>query len=188
MLIGLIVLIALASVPLFGGNLGRLADLGLRLVWLAVGALAVQVLIVNVIPGAGSHGTHAAIAIATYVVLAGVIAANIRIPGVAIVALGGLGNALAIVANGGVMPASASALATAGLEADPGVYTNSALVEHARLAFLGDVFAIPASIPAANVFSVGDILLAVGAGVVIHHACGSRLVRRRRPAGATVTP
>jgi hypothetical protein len=35
-------------------------------------------------------------------------------------------------------------------------------VEGARLWFLGDVFAIPASWPLANVFSVGDLLIAIG--------------------------
>ena len=92
-----------------------------------------------------------------------------------LIAIGGLANFLAIVANGGVMPASASALRTAGLAADPAGYTNSGLVEHAHLAFLGDVFALPASWPAANVFSVGDLLLAAGAFVLLHAVCGSRL-------------
>lgn len=47
------------------------------------------------------------------------------------------------------------------------------------LLFLGDVFAIPASWPFANVFSVGDVLIAVGAAYSIHATCGSRLVPAR---------
>ena len=45
---------------------------------------------------------------------------------------------------------------TAGLDVRSGEFANSDLVENAHLAFLGDVFAIPAGWPGANVFSVGD--------------------------------
>ena len=53
------------SVPLTGGKLERLADLDFRAVRWIVGALAVQVLIIVVIPG-GDTGLHRAIHIATY--------------------------------------------------------------------------------------------------------------------------
>jgi hypothetical protein len=49
-----------------------------------------------------------------------------------------------------------------------------------RLAFLGDVFAIPRGWPLANVFSVGDVLIAVGVVVAVHGICGSRPPWRRR--------
>ena len=178
MILGVLLLASLATVPLLGGHLSALADLRLRYLGFVVGALAVQVVVVNVLPG-GSHTAHAAIVIATYVVIGAALVANRRVPGIRLIALGGLLNFLAIVANGGVMPASASALRTAGLPADPSGYTNSGLVEHAHLAVLGDVFAIPATWPAANVFSIGDLLLAAGAFVLVHAACGSRLGRLR---------
>jgi len=143
---------------------------------LVVGALCVQILVVNVIPH-GDHDLHAAILVATYGALAVALIANRGVPGVPVIALGGLANLAAIIANGGVMPASASALRTAGLTADPAGYTNSGLVAHAHLAFLGDIFALPASWPAANVFSVGDLLLALGAFVLLHGVCRSRLGR-----------
>jgi hypothetical protein len=161
---------------LLGERLGALADLRLRLVPLVVGALCVQILVVNVIPH-GDHDLHAAILVATYGALAVALIANRGVPGVPVIALGGLANLAAIIANGGVMPASASALRTAGLTADPAGYTNSGLVAHAHLAFLGDIFALPASWPAANVFSVGDLLLALGAFVLLHGVCRSRLGR-----------
>jgi hypothetical protein len=177
-LIAALLIASIVSVPLLGGRLGALADLRLRLVPLVVGALAVQIVVVNVVPG-GDHTLHAAVLIATYLVIAIALIANRRVPGVKLIAAGGLANFLAIAANGGVMPASASALRTAGLAADPDGYTNSGLVEHAHLAFLGDVFALPASWPAANVFSIGDLLLAAGAFVLLHAVCGSRLGRLR---------
>jgi len=105
--------------------------------------------------------------------------ANRRLPGMALVGLGAAGNLLAIGANGGVMPASPTALAAAGMPADPPGFANSAALADPRLAFLGDVFAIPAGWPLANVFSAGDVLIAVGAVVAVHGICGSRLPWRR---------
>jgi hypothetical protein len=177
MLIGVVLLLAFVSVPLLGGSLGRLADLRLRLVPVAVAAFAIQILIVNVLPE-GDHTFHAAVHIATYAVLGLVMAANLAVPGLPLIALGGLSNALAIVANGGVMPASEGALRFAGMTPDPVAFTNSGLVADAHLAFLGDVFAVPAWVPAANVFSVGDLLLLAGAWVLVHRVCGSRLLSR----------
>ena len=106
--------------------------------------------------------------------------ANRELPGIPLVVLGAAANLLAIAANGGVMPASPSALATAGLPPEQPGFANSAALAHPRLAFLGDVFAIPAGWPLANVFSVGDVLIAAGAAVAIHGLCGSRLPWPRR--------
>jgi hypothetical protein len=169
-IIGALLLLGLASVPLAGGRLSALADLRLRLVGVAVGAFAVQIVVVNVLPG-GSHALHSGIHVATYAVLGVVVAANLRVPGLPLVALGGLSNAIAIAANGGVMPARAAALRLAGMDPDPAGFTNSALVAHPHLWFLGDVFAVPAWVPAANVFSVGDLLLVAGAWVLLHRVC-----------------
>jgi len=77
------------------------------------------------------------------------------------------------------MPATHGALATAGVTPSGETFANSAYVEHARLWFLGDVFAIPASWPLANVFSVGDVLIALGAAWAIL-ATARRSARERR--------
>ncbi|HZG96514.1 MAG TPA: DUF5317 family protein [Mycobacteriales bacterium] len=50
--------------------------------------------------------------------------------------------------------------------------------------WLGDVFAVPASMPLANVFSIGDIIMAAAAAYAVHRVCGTRLVRRRTTAAA----
>jgi hypothetical protein len=68
------------------------------------------------------------------------------------------------------MPASRGALAAAGRAAETSGFTNSTAVAHAHLAFLGDVFAVPTPLPLANVFSVGDVLLLVGAALLLHTA------------------
>ena len=51
-------------------------------------------------------------------------------------------------------------------------FSNSAVVADPALAPLTDIFAIPAGLPLANVFSVGDVLIAVG--IVATIAIGMR--------------
>ena len=58
------------------------------------------------------------------------------------------------------------ALQAAGLDG-PGAHTNSVVVDHPVLQPLTDIFAIPAGVPLANVFSIGDVLIGVGIVVVI---------------------
>ena len=53
------------------------------------------------------------------------------------------------------------------------------LVKVAGDSALGDVMAVPSGWPLANVFSIGDVLLVVGAAVIMHVQCGSALVRHR---------
>jgi hypothetical protein len=96
-----------------------------------------------------------------------------------LVAVGGALNFVAIAANGGVMPADPHALAAAGLPLDPGEFTNSGAVAHPHVQFLGDVFWVPSSFPVTNVFSVGDVLILVGALLALHCICASRLALRR---------
>jgi hypothetical protein len=184
-LLGVLLILSLVAVPLAGGRLQRLAELRVRWIGLATAAFAVQIVVVNVLPS-GDEGLHAAINVATYAVLAAVIARNLRLPGLPLIALGGLSNAAAILANGGVMPARAGALRTAGMTLDPGAFTNSAFVHDAHLWFLGDVFAVPSWVPAANVFSIGDLLLVLGGWVLVHRTCGSRLFRRATSPAAFV--
>jgi hypothetical protein len=92
-----------------------------------------------------------------------------------LVGLGAAANAVAIFANAGVMPASPHALAIAGLPPEkPGEFANSAVVDGPALGWLGDIFAVPASWPASNVFSIGDVLIAIGLTVGLHCLAASR--------------
>jgi hypothetical protein len=162
-------LACLLSVPLTGGRLGALADLELRGSWAALLAIVLQVLIVTVMPE-GSHALHAAIHIGTYALAAWFVWSNRRIPGVAVLALGGASNALAITLNGGVMPASEWAMRIAGVTLD-GNFDNSAPVAHPKLLALGDVIPVPGPWPLGNVLSVGDLLIFAGALVLLHRVC-----------------
>lgn len=110
-----------------------------------------------------------------------VLLVNIRITGLPIVALGAACNFIAIMANGGYMPASAAALSAAGRSPAAG-YSNSVIVADPVLAPLTDLFALPVWLPFSNVFSVGDVLIGVGIAVAIVAAM------RRRLAGGDVAP
>ena len=167
-------LLALASVPLLGGRLAALADLELRRPWLVAAALAAQVLVTTVAPGA-FDGAGSAVQLATYALLAAFLWSNRFVPGLPLVTLGASCNFAAIAANDGVMPASRGALRVAGLPFDKGgEFANSAAVDDAKLAFLGDVLAIPQALPASNVLSIGDLLIFAGLLVALHALCASR--------------
>lgn len=169
MLIGLALLAALASVPLTGGSYERLAALRLAAIPAICGAVAIQVVVISILPH-GAPALHAVLHLLSYALAGWFVVANRRLPGLPLLALGGTLNLVAIAANGGVMPASRSALRAAGLSPDAGAFTNSAAVAHPRVAWLGDVFATPAHLFFSNVFSVGDVVLALGALVLLHNA------------------
>lgn len=173
MLLGLATIVCVLSVPLAGGRLAALAELRLRHGWLLFAALGLQVLVIEIVPDAPAP-LPAFGHIASYGLAAAAVWVNRDIPFLWLIALGGALNALAIVANHGVMPARAGALATAGLDAPADAFANSTTVADPHLAFLGDVFAVPASWPAANVFSVGDVLIVAGLAAALHVICRTR--------------
>jgi uncharacterized protein DUF5317 len=174
-LLGLLV-ICVATVPIAGGRLSRLSAISFRRAWAGVLAVAIQFAIMRVFPH-GSSGLHAGLHLVTYGLMFYFLAANLHIPGLWLIGLGGGANAIAIAANNGVMPAHPSALATAGILQAPGEFANSAAVANPKLWFLGDVFALPAGVPLHNVFSAGDVILVLGAALVIHAVAGSRVPR-----------
>jgi Family of unknown function (DUF5317) len=181
MLLVITALALVASVPLAGGRLSRLADVRVRGVWGVLLAVAIQVAITTVIPG-GRHWLHAALHVASYGLDAYFVFVNRRLVGVPVVALGAGLNLLAITINGGVMPASATALRISGIAERAG-FDNSTALAHAHLAFLGDIIPVPGPWPIGNVLSSGDLIIFSGAFIVLHVACDSRLsgLRPRRP-------
>lgn len=181
--------LCLATVPLFHGRIVRLAQLNVRGLWLTPLALALQVLIVTIAPS-GSPTLHAVVHVATYVLIAIFLALNIRIPGAPVIAVGTVANMLAIVANGGVMPAAREAQRLAGL-AEGGGFHNSGVVAHPHLLWLGDILPVPGPLP--NVLSIGDCLIFAGMLVLLHRTCGTTLPfagrrRLRRPLESEAAP
>src|SRR4051812_38270872 len=186
MILGLAYLLCLLSVPLAGGRLPALADVKLRAPALAGAAIAIQVVIVSILPGSiGALGEP--LHMASYLLLGIFAWLNRGVAGLPIVALGGLTNFVCITVNGGVMPADPDALRMIGRSPTSDEFINSTALAHPKLAFLGDVIATPASWPVTNIYSVGDLLILAGAFILLHAACGSKLVPRRfrmRPAEA----
>ena len=171
--------LCLLTVPLFRGRLSRLATIRIRRQWTVLAALAIQVVIISIIPDNLPSGVGPGLHLASYGLTLWFIAANRRIPGMVVLTLGGLANLVAIGANGGVMPASRAALEVAGRAPAPGEFINSEVQDDPHLLILGDIMALPEGVPFANVFSIGDVLLVVGGTIVAHRAAGSRLPFRR---------
>jgi hypothetical protein len=172
-LFAVVALLAIATVPLTGGRLGRLAEVRFRAPALAIGGLAAQVLIVSVLSDV-PRGVAVVVHLASYAAVLAFVWCNRSLPGLWFIGLGGLSNLIAISANRGVMPASAHALRVAGRSAHEQGFTNSEVVAHPHLAFLGDVVPLPSPMPLANVLSIGDLLIAVGLFVLVHSICRGR--------------
>lgn len=172
-------ILLIASVPLLGGRLGRLETVRFRRGWLLVTALVIQVAVLQVLHDSVAVLAAAVLHVVSYALALAFVWANRSIPGLWLVSIGGAANFAVIAANGGVMPASPAAAAAAG-RAVTTSFENSAVVDEPRLAFLGDVFAWPQPLPLANVFSLGDVLLLVGAAVLLHTVTQSRLRFRLR--------
>jgi hypothetical protein len=177
-----VIALCLASVPLLGGSLMRLPDLELRAPGLALGGIALQVLIVTVAP-AGLAGLHEPLHVASYALLGAFGLANRRVTGVPVVLAGGALNVAAIVANGGVMPTSPAVAEAAAVQPRAGEFLNSVPVSDARLGFLGDVIATPASLPLHNVYSAGDLVIVLGLLVLVHAAS-----HRQKAASSRASP
>jgi hypothetical protein len=164
-------LLGLVVALIRGGDIAQLARVPFRFGWLALLAVALQIAVFS---GWWSR-SHLAdwtplVYAASMFVLIVMVAANWRLPGLPLVGLGLLCNALAISLNEGRMPASLDALRAAGLQSVAlkagvlGTSTNTVLLgPDTRVPFLCDVFALPPWFPLATVFSVGDVFIAAGA-------------------------
>jgi hypothetical protein len=163
-----------------GGRPSGLAALNFRWALLAVVGFAAQIVLFSgpVSEQIGGAGPWVYVASTALVLVA--VVRNIRIPGMALVALGAACNLAAIIANGGYMPASAAAAAAMGRDAPVG-YSNSAIISSPALEPLTDVIALPAWLPFTNIISIGDLLIGVGIAVVVAAAMRSA----RRSAAAT---
>lgn len=173
MFVAFITVVALLSVPLTGGHLVALAQIRITSKWLVLVALLVQVAITSFVQD-WPHALLVALHIGSYVLIGVALWRNRRIAGLPLIALGGLLNGVVITLNRGTLPASARALAEAGMVTN-GDFTNSGVLRHPILAPLGDVVATPAWLPFRNVISIGDCIALIGVFVLVHTVCGGRL-------------
>jgi hypothetical protein len=172
--------LAALSVLVTGGDLRKLSKLEFRGTPVLLAALLVQIVIISIVPE-GNEGVKQAVHIASYLLVFLFLAANLRVPGVWLIAIGALLNFAAITANHGVMPATPAALRSAGMARHQGEFQNSRQVSDPKLLIFGDRFALPKSWPVSNVFSVGDVLIVLGAAVGMHQVCRSRSVGKKIP-------
>ncbi len=184
MVLALPVALALALGLALGGRLSQLAEIHLRAPLLFLAAIALQIV---AFPVAGlpwkTHETVASVLwVASYGLLVVAAVLNRRLTGVPVVAAGMCLNLVAILANRGTMPVGYGAMHDAG-RVDL-VHANSTAMSDPSLPWLIDRWAAPDWLPLANVFSVGDVVIALGAFVIVLAAMGvqrltlSRLTRR----------
>lgn len=157
-----------------GGSATRLGDVRFWWAPLIVVGMVVQLLLFSTAVGDVLGPLAPAAYVASNVAVLVAVWKNRSIPGLPLVLVGGAANLLAICANGGYMPVSAAALTALGRGARDG-YVNSRFVDGAVLGPLTDQFAMPAWMPMANIFSVGDILIGVGVAVAIVAALHGRV-------------
>jgi hypothetical protein len=162
------VLVGLLAAIVRGGSLDRLAEVRWRLAWLCLIGLAIRIAIFSgpeslvrpLLPIAPALNL---LSIALVIASVG---ANWRLPGFALIAVGGVLNLIALAANGGQMPTT--------LHAErPALFSHVAeLGDQARLPLLSDVIEVP-FLPERR-FSIGDVLIAIGSGTAAY-----KLARRR---------
>jgi hypothetical protein len=178
------VLLGLAIGLLLGGRIGRLGRLQLHAASLAYAAVGLQIAAFpsGVLPWSTPSVLARGLWITSYGLLIVFLARNRSLIGTQLVAAGLACNLVAITANRGLMPATRSALLGAGRSYD--VHNNSISAASPHLALLVDRWAVPAWIPLGNVFSIGDVLIALGTAVTVALALqpSPRLLRRRTAA------
>jgi hypothetical protein len=181
------IVIALVVGLLTGGKLSRIPDTKLK----GFGMIFLS-LVVQYGPAAlqnfglikvGAWGPYAHIA--SYVMLIPPLIANWHLVGARWFTAGAVLNLIPIVANGGRMPASLDYFAKLGRDLGPTIAALAKSYEHVladsstKLLFLGDI--IPLPVPYLySMFSIGDILIAIGIIVLIQQMmCAGRWRRRR---------
>lgn len=177
-LVVVVVGVAVVVSYLRGGRLRRVPDAELRQTWLLFAGLAVQ-LFVDVAAERAWVGdtTGYLLLLASQLLVFGFILANWWRPGIGLIALGLLMNALVIGANG-AMPVDVAAIEQLGVEnvqVPPG--KHEPMTDDTRLAWLGDVYPVS---PIRTIVSLGDVVLALGLVPFVHHLMTYRTAAERR--------
>ena len=172
---------------------GRLSDLTrTRFAWwpVALGGLLFQVLLFSVPLGSVVGDSGPALYVASTLAVLAALVRNLTLPGFALIAVGASLNLLAIVTNGGQMPADPSAVMALFGEAriPTDIFSNSVVAgSSAAFPFLGDTMVLPRPLPFANVFSIGDVLIGLGGASFLVRSMGRRHQSGSRPGLAQVS-
>lgn len=160
-----------------GGRLDNLLDHPFRHLWLVLLPFALRGVIyfMPASPGIHSPWVSMTVQVLAYGSLLVLVVINRSIKGVPLIGLGITLNALAIVFNNGRMPVSPEGLARIGGQelveavARNTSYTHQLAGESVRLYWLTDIWPLPRPFPLPTVFSIGDVLIALGALVLLQH-------------------
>ncbi|NSW91694.1 MAG: DUF5317 domain-containing protein [Firmicutes bacterium] len=160
---------------LVGGKVKFIVQKPLKHIWLAISGFLIQILIFSNITGFQFEKTTMVILYGiSYILILSFVFINRKVPGIMLIGIGIILNATVIFLNGGHMPASIESLekTSIGKQAEilrQGSTTNNSqtITEDTLLPWLGDIFYIPSWMPFSNVFSIGDVLIAVGVCVYL---------------------
>ncbi|MGH2355719.1 MAG: DUF5317 domain-containing protein [Chloroflexota bacterium] len=151
-----------------GGQLWAIGAARIRLAWLIPLGLAAQVVMIGA-TGLDVPWWVLPLHLATYALLFTTIVANWRMSGLPVIGVGLLMNALVIFSNGGLMPQAPETLHVmhAGEEIAIGQHiprSKDVLLPRAQthLWWLSDVVTMPRGSPVQMVFSLGDVVVALG--------------------------
>jgi hypothetical protein len=173
----ILVVLAVSIVVAFGrgGRFSNLTHLNLRWRGVILAGFLVQVIIFSTFWQERSETkalTNWGYSLSLLLLLVALVY-NYRLPGMSVITLGFFSNFIAIALNGGYMPASPTALQTAGMTMLlPGEISSNSIGmgPETVLFFLSDVFALPRGFIFPNVFSIGDIVIAIGAVILTQKA------------------
>jgi hypothetical protein len=175
----LAVFLALAIALVTRGHIGNLARIRIRWWPFLLLAVALQAYAVGhwATDSLGPIPLRPGVFVSTQVLILAVAAVNFRLAGFRLVILGVASNLLALVANGGLMPVTAEARVAIGHQATVDAMATGTAVMSSKgvvlpaaqtnLWVLTDIFILPPPFPLPAVVSVGDILVALGVGILI---------------------
>jgi len=165
-----------------GGKIDRLVSLPFRHVWLVFLAFGIQFSLR--LPSLAGLQTLQLVAPylypVVYFILLFCFCLNFRVPGVRVLAAGSLCNLVAILANGGKMPVSGESLTALGHSALRDAFaageslTHTIITPGTRLPWLADVLVGSPPFPSPTIFSIGDLLLALGVFVLVQRCMVGR--------------
>lgn len=180
------VLLALLIGLARGGKWQNLITFKFKKSWLVFLAIALQVLIFNPLwdKHVGAGIINNCLYVLSILLLVVFLMVNINVSGLRILGLGIVSNGIAIIANGGHMPSSLEALKKIlpqetinKFQSGTAQYNAVLITDETRFKFLCDIFYVPHI----NVYSIGDILIALGAFITIQqimlHRNGANVIK-----------
>lgn len=186
MFILLILVLAVVISLRRGGNLGNLGLVQIRWRGVIMLGFLIQVLIFSAFwkEQNATRELTSALHLVSLALLLNALIVNLELPGLWLMTVGFCLNFVVIAFNGGYMPSYNPARTLAGRPLlQPGqISSNSVgMGPETPFAWLGDVFAIPDFFLFSNVFSIGDILIAAGAFVLIQSMMASPEILSQSP-------